>query len=276
MTMTALPATAPPYRPPVRVFEAVSDLADDTASIIVRSMTRCREENRPFVLGLAAGASPAPVYAALSARRQKDGVDFGDMITFALDEYYPMAHHATESFFHQLAAVLDDLGVSVENRHFLGGDVPLAEVAAHCEAYDAAIRAAGDIDIQLLGVGQNGHIGFNEPGSPVDARTRLVHLHDSTRQDATAAFGTLESVPSQAVTMGIGTILAAKRILLLAHGAKKAPIVKKIIEEEVMSRFPASFLKNHPAAEVLVDLPAAALLDRRSANSGGKEGSRVG
>jgi glucosamine-6-phosphate deaminase len=134
------------------------------------------------------------------------------------------------------------------------------EIDAHCAAYEAAIQKAGGIDYQILGIGRTGHIGFNEPGTPIDARTQRIHLDEITRQDAAPAFGGIEHVPTEAITMGCGTILSARRIALLAWGAKKATIVREAIEGEITDRVSASFLQTHPNATFFLDREAASEL----------------
>jgi glucosamine-6-phosphate deaminase len=138
------------------------------------------------------------------------------------------------------------------------------EIAAHCAAYEERIRAAGGLDFQLLGIGRTGHIGFNEPGSARDSRTRRIHLDEVTRQDAAAAFGGLEQVPTHAITMGCGTILEARRIVLLAWGEKKASIVREALCGPVTDQVSASFLQEHPDASFYLDRGAATALDRHS------------
>ena len=154
--------------------------------------------------------------------------------------------------------------VPEENRHRLRGDTPISGIPDHCAGYEKQIRTRGRIDFQILGIGKNGHIGFNEPGTAKESRTRLVQLHDQTRLDATNAFGDLQAVPKQALTMGIGTILDVREIVLVARGKHKASIVSRAIEEDPNPSVPASYLKTHPRAQFLLDAAAASALRAKS------------
>ncbi len=255
----APPPASPPGKAKVQVFENEEALSCYVADRIARLLSECRSAHRRPVLGLAAGASPRGVYRALAARHE-EGLAFDDCVTFILDEYYPMARESEQSFYRQLEPVLDALGVRPENRHRLRGDIAPSAVTGHCAAYEARIEDAGGIDLQLLGVGGNGHIAFNEPGTGPDSRTRLVQLHRRTREDAVSAFGTLSQVPEQGLTMGIGTILEARELVLLVLGSHKGDIAKRLIEEPSSPRIPASYVTRHPGAQILLDPAAAATL----------------
>jgi glucosamine-6-phosphate deaminase len=156
--------------------------------------------------------------------------------------------------------LFDHIDLSPENIHLPCGMVPPDQIEAHCAAYEASIREAGGIDFQLLGIGRTGHIGFNEPGSPKSSRTRQIHLDPITREDASPSFGGLENVPTHAITMGCGTILEARRIVLLAWGNKKAAIVKEALEGPVNDQVSASFLQEHDNASFYLDRGAASEL----------------
>lgn len=160
--------------------------------------------------------------------------------------------HAPEFF--------DHIDIPAANIHLPSSRVTEEELVSHCLAYEEAIRAAGGIDYQILGIGRTGHIGFNEPGSPADSITRRIHLDAITRQDAAPAFGGLEHVPTHAITMGCGTILAARNISLMAFGEGKADIVRKALREPVTDQVSASFLQNHPCAHFQLDLASASAL----------------
>jgi glucosamine-6-phosphate deaminase len=256
-----------PSTPTVRVFGDKAELASHVADRIVQLMTARQREGRRFVLGLAAGSSPRGIYAALAKRRSDKGVSFESCVTFCLDEYYPMDTSSERSFHQEMEAVLDSWDVPKENRHRLRGDTPLSEVPAHCAAYEAHIRDQGGIDFQILGIGMNGHIGFNEPGAAKESRTRLVQLHAQTRRDAARAFGALEMVPVRALTMGIGTILDTKELVLVALGEHKAAVMKGVIEVAPTRSIPASFLKTHSRAQFLLDAAAAGSLGAAPSDS---------
>jgi glucosamine-6-phosphate deaminase len=215
------------------------------------------------VLGLAAGVTPIAVYRALIDLRQQ-GLSFANVATFNVDEYYPIAPSSPGSFTRYMREnFLDHVDLDPANVHELDGSLEVQHVAEHCAQYERAIVAAGGIDLQLLGIGRNGHIGFNEPGSPRTTRTRLVTLDAVTRRDAQDAFGG-DEVPQQAITMGIDSILCARRILLLAVGGHKAAIVASAVEAAVTDQVPASFLQEHANASVYLDPAAAERLSRFS------------
>ncbi len=212
------------------------------------------------VLGLATGSTPLGVYASLVRRFQRGEIDFSRVTTFNLDEYYPLSTASPHSYHHFMQAHL--FGHIHCRRWFVpdGRPRPPEEIAQVCRDYEAKIADAGGIDLQLLGIGRTGHIGFNEPGSAALSRTRLVTLAPLTRRDAAPLFGGIEQVPSEAITMGIGTILEARKILLLASGPDKAEIVRAAWAGEITERIPASLLRTHPHAALGLDQSAAALL----------------
>lgn len=246
---------------PVKVFAdakaAAAQLASETADLI-----RANDDaGNPTVLGLATGASPVLYYGELIRLHQGEELSFANVITFNLDEYVnlPPGHKESYWFFmhHHLFNHID---IKPENIHLPSGMIAEADIPAHCEAYEQAITAAGGIDLQILGIGRTGHIGFNEPGSPKDSRTRAVQLNEITREDAARSFGGIEHVPTAAITMGCGTILAARRIVLMAWGPGKAPIVKKAVQGPVNNFVSASYLQEHPNAAFYLDQAAAANL----------------
>ncbi|MGH7751236.1 MAG: 6-phosphogluconolactonase, partial [Gemmatimonadales bacterium] len=190
-------------------------LAGTVGGRIAELIQSRRRENRTVVLGLATGSTPLGVYRELIRLHQAGKLSFANVVTFNLDEYYPMAPdrlHAFRRFMRE--NLFDHVDLDPSNTHGLRGDVPRAEVAAECARYEAAIRDAGGIDFQLLGIGKTGHIGFNEPGSSAESRTRLVSLDLTTRRDAAADFFGEENVPREALTMGVATILEAREIAL--------------------------------------------------------------
>jgi len=215
------------------------------------------------VLGLATGATVIGVYRELIRLHREERVSFADVVTFNLDEYLPMDPASIHSYhrfmWENLFAHLD---IRRENVHIPRGDLPAAERAGECARYEAAIAAAGGIDLQLLGVGRTGHIGFNEPGSGAESRTRVITLDLVTRKDAAADFFGEENVPREAITMGVATILAAREILLLATGEHKAGIIARAVEGPIDHEVAATYLQRHPNATVIIDPPAAAALTR--------------
>lgn len=221
-------------------------------------------EGRTCVLGLATGSTPVGVYNELVRMHQHEDLSLANVITFNLDEYYPMQPEELQSYHRFMREHLFDLvDIPERNIHIPDGTLPEAEVAEYCQQYEAKIAAAGGIDIQLLGIGRTGHIGFNEPGSSRNSRTRLITLDRITRTDAASDFFGEENVPRRAITMGVGTILSARQIILLAFGEHKAQIVARSVEGPVTPSVVASFLQEHPNAQVVLDKAAAAELTRR-------------
>ena len=213
------------------------------------------------MLGLATGSTPIGVYRELIRLHREEGLSFARVVTFNLDEYYPMAPDSLHSYHRFMwENLFDAVDIKPENVHILPGDIPREAVPQMAARYEEAIRAAGGIDLQLLGIGKTGHIGFNEPGSGGDSRTRLVSLDPITRKDAAADFFGEENVPREAITMGVGTILEAREILILATGEHKAEIIRKAVEGEIDLEVAATFLQRHPNTICYIDRAAAALL----------------
>ena len=250
-------------RVPVRIYP--DDLAASRA--VARRVADCIRrkdaEGRSPVLGLATGHTPINVYRELARLHREENLDLSGVITFNLDEYWPIAAAALQSYHRWTNEnFFRSVNIPPENIHILSGTVAEREIEAHCRAYEEAIAAAGGIDVQILGIGRIGHIGFNEPGSDRLSRTRLVRLDKVTRRDAAADFFGEENVPERALTMGVGTILEAREICLLAFGEHKAPILRRAVEGDVTTAVAASFLQEHPAATFYTDEAAAAHLTR--------------
>src|SRR5438477_10584833 len=234
-------------------------LADRVAEVIARETAakgRC-------VLGLATGSTPLGIYRELIRRHQAGEVDFSRVVTFNLDEYYPMPPDSPHSYRRYMwENLFAHVNIRPEQVHVPDGSVPRERLAEHCDAYERAIAEAGGIDLQLLGIGKSGHIGFNEPGSSQDSRTSLAILDTVTRKDAAADFFGEDNVPREAITMGVATILDAKEIALLATGEHKAGIVARAVEGDISTDVAATFLQRHQSVTVYLDLPAAAELTR--------------
>jgi glucosamine-6-phosphate deaminase len=230
----------------------------------IAALIREREAaGRPVVLGLATGSTPIGVYRELIRLHKEDGLSFRNVVTFNLDEYYPMSPESIHSYHRYMwENLFDHVDVLRSNIHIPRGDIPRDEIDAACKQYERDIVAAGGIDFQLLGVGKTGHIGFNEPGSGADSRTRLVHLDAVTRRDAAADFFGEEFVPKEAITMGVATILDAREIAILATGEHKASIVRRAVEGEIHHEVAATFLQRHPNTTFYVDRAAGADLTR--------------
>ncbi len=218
--------------------------------------------SKPTVLGLATGSTPIEVYDELIKKHRDEGLSFKDVVTFNLDEYYPMAPDDVQSYHYFMQQNLfGGVDIQPSNTFIPNGEILEQDVAKYCEQYDAKIAEFGGVDIQVLGIGTNGHIGFNEPGSERESTTRLVTLDEQTRKDAAPTFNGIENVPQKAISMGIDTILQAKEILILAWGKRKAEIIKQCLYGEITSSRPATFLQEHPNVSVVLDAEAASLLD---------------
>ncbi len=214
------------------------------------------------VLGMATGSTPIKMYAELVRMHREEGLSFKNVITFNLDEYYPIdkdAYQSYWSFMHR--NLFNHIDIDPKNIHLPNGNAPKSEMKNYCASYEQAIEAAGGIDLQILGIGQNGHIGFNEPGSSILSKTRLVNLENSTRLANSYEFETITKVPRLAVTMGISSILKAKKIILLAWG-NKASIIAKSVEGNVTESIPASILQQHNDCTFVIDQAASTELTR--------------
>jgi len=239
------------------------EAAARVAGIIADTIRQHNSAGKPTVLGLATGNTPVGVYRELIRMHKDQALDFSNVVTFNLDEYYPMRPDNIQSYHRWMKEnFFDHVNVPAGSIHIPDGTLPEKKVAKYCQEYEAKIKAAGGLDIQILGIGRTGHIGFNEPGSSRDSRTRLISLDRVTRMDAAADFFGEQNVPRQAITMGVGTILEARRVILMAFGEQKAPIIRKAVEGPVTDAVAASFLQEHRSAEVIVDLAAGADLTR--------------
>ena len=213
---------------------------------------------RNAVLGLATGSTPQGVYDELVRLHRHEGLSFRNVVTFNLDEYWPMNPDALQSYHRFMAEYLfNHIDIDRLNVNIPDGMIPQQSIASFCEEYERRIQKLGGIDLQILGIGRTGHIGFNEPGSPRHSRTRLIALDKVTRLDAASDFFGEWNVPRKAVTMGVGTILEARRIVLLAFGESKAPIIKQALEGSVTQAVAASFLQQHPNVQFVLDRAAA-------------------
>ena len=250
-------------RIPTFVLDEHEDIAHVVASRIAALIRERDAAGRKVVLGLATGSTPIGVYRELIRLHREDGLSFRNVVTFNLDEYYPMAPDSIHSYHRFMwENLFDHVDVRRENVHIPRGDISREEVEAACKQYERDIVAAGGIDFQLLGVGKTGHIGFNEPGSGADSRTRLVHLDAVTRRDAASDFFGEEFVPKEAITMGVATILDAREIAILATGEHKASIVRRAVEGDIHHEVAATFLQRHPNTTFYVDRAAGADLTR--------------
>ena len=248
-------------RIPTRVFPSSGEAVRHVVLMIENLIRERSSAGIPCVLGLPTGSTPVSVYRELVRLHREEGLDFSQVVTFNLDEYFGLAPEEVQSYHRFMTENLfDHVNIRPENVHIPDGTIPMADVEAFCDGYEQDIRRAGGLDLLILGIGRTGHIGFNEPGSSASERTRLVRLDPVTRRDASDAFFGEENVPTHAITMGVGSILDAKKIVLMAFGEHKAPTVRTALENAVGSTCPASYLQKHPDAVFVVDEPGASEL----------------
>ena len=222
-----------------------------------------QSKKQKCILGLATGSSPITVYEELVNIYKREKLSFKNVITFNLDEYYPISSENTESYYtfmHQ--HLFDHVDIDKENINIPRGDLKKNEIEKYCKSYESKIEKLGGIDFQLLGIGRTGHIGFNEPGSSINSITRLIKLDYLTREDASKAFGGIYNVPKTAITMGVSTILSAKRIVLLAWGENKKDVVFESIESAISQNITASFLQKHNNTTFVLDKGSSSRITR--------------
>lgn len=234
---------------------------------VAREIENCIREKQKFgelcILGITTGKSPVGVFRALVEIHKKENLSFRNVVVFSLDEFFPISPKEQQSrnwLIHE--SLLDHVDILPENIHIPDGTLPQDKVAAFCRDYEAKIEEYGGLDLLFLGTGVQGQLGFNEPGSYTNTRTRLVALGNESRQAVSSIFYGIDNVPRKAITMGLGTILKAKRIILMAWGEEKATVIKDIVEGEENSATPATCLQKHPNIEVVVDEGASQELTR--------------
>ncbi|TCN58648.1 glucosamine-6-phosphate deaminase [Flavobacterium circumlabens] len=245
------------------IFESSQEASVLVAQEIANIIQRKEELNEPCVLGLATGSSPIKVYEELVRLHKEEGLNFSNVVTFNLDEYYPMDRNNIQSYHHFMHEHLfNQVNILPENINIPNGNISNEDLQQYCIDYEMKIKAYGGLDFQLLGIGRTGHIGFNEPGSHVNSGTRSITLDHLTRIDAASSFLGIDNVPRKAITMGIGTVKNAKRIVLLGWGISKAGIIKDTIEGEISSRVPATYLQEHNNTTFVLDTEASSELTR--------------
>ena len=245
------------------IFSDSKNASKIVANEIATLIKKKQKNNQNCVLGLATGTSPISVYNELVRMHKEDGLSFFNVISFNLDEYFPMKKDDIQSYHHFMNEHLfSHVDIKPENIFIPDGDISENEINDYCQSYDEKISKLGGIDFQLLGIGRTGHIGFNEPGSNYDSLTRRIHLNYITRNDARKSFYGIENVPTTAITMGIKTIRKSKRIVLLAWGQNKSSVIKKAIENEIDSNIPASFLQKHSNVTFVLDNSSSSNLTR--------------
>lgn len=251
---------------PVTIFTEANDACKAVAEEIAELIRLKQQQGATAVLGLATGSTPKKIYQQLIQMHRQQGLSFKNVICFNLDEYFPISGESIQSYkYFMQENLFNHIDIEPANCHIPDGEISLENIKQHCEQYEKKIQNAGGIDFQLLGIGRNGHIGFNEPGSHISSVTRLITLDRITRSDAAIDFSGIANVPRKAITMGVNTILSAKRIVLLAWGERKADIIKMAVEGPVTEFVPASYLQAHQNTSFVLDDAAAALLTRNKA-----------
>ena len=220
-----------------------------------------QEKGKKCVLGFATGSSPILIYKEIIRIHKEESLSFKNVIAFNLDEYYPIKANDKNSYYHFMHENLfDHIDIPKGNINIPSGTIKPNNIEKFCKSYEDKIKDCGGIDLQILGIGRTGHIGFNEPGSHFNSKTRLITLDHTTRFDANKTFGGIENVPNTAITMGIRTIFNSKRVIIMAWGIHKSLIVKKVVEGEVSSLIPASYLQNHKNTTLVLDNESASEL----------------
>ena len=248
---------------PVKIYPDITQGSAFVANEIANLIREKQKQKQKCVLGLATGSTPKTLYAELVRMHKEEKLSFKNVIAFNLDEYYPIDNNALQSYDRFMRAHLfDHIDINPKNIHIPDGEIKKEDIKEHCRQYEKKIKDAGGIDLQVLGIGNNGHIGFNEPGSGIYSKTRLITLDNSTRIANAYEFANISQVPRLAITMGISTILKSKKIILMAWGSSKAPVIRKAVEEDDTEQVPASLLQNHDDVTFVVDETAAADLTR--------------
>ena len=247
----------------VKIFPDLKKGSEFVAQQIAAFIRQKQKDKQKAVLGLSTGSTPKSLYAELVRMHKVEKLSFKNVITFNLDEYYPINNDALQSY-HRFMRInlFDHIDINPKNIHIPNGEIKKEEIKSHCRQFEKMIEDAGGIDLQILGIGNNGHIGFNEPGSGINSRTRLITLDNSSRIANSYEFANISEVPRLAITMGISNILKAKKIILMAWGPMKAPVIRKAVEEEITEHVPASLLQNHDDVIFVTDEAAAAELTR--------------
>ena len=248
---------------PVTVYPNEDIASKKVARRITDLIISKQEKGENAILGLATGVTPIGVYREMVRIHKEEGISFKNVITFNLDEYFPMKPTSPQSYVSFMKENLfDHIDIDMAKVHIPDGTLKIEDIPAFCLDYEKKITELGGLDLQILGIGRTGHIGFNEPGSAPNSGTRLVTLDDLTRRDASRDFGGKQNVPTKAITMGIGTIFKAREIILMAWNIKKASIIKKAVEGEISSEVPATYLQLSEHVEFILDQDAASDLTR--------------
>ncbi|MDR0895185.1 MAG: glucosamine-6-phosphate deaminase [Prevotellaceae bacterium] len=248
---------------PTDIYESPEEGANHIAAEIATMIRERQRDGRFFVLALPGGNSPRNLFTALIRMHREEGLSFRNVIIFNLYEYYPLAPDAVNSNMNALKEMfLNHVDIDKQNIFSPDGTIPKDTIFEYCRLYEQRIASYGGLDVALLGIGRVGNIGFNEPGSRLNSTTRLILLDNASRNEASKMFGSMESTPVSSITMGVSTILSAKKVYLMAWGENKADMIKECVEGNVTDTIPASYLQTHNQARVVIDLSAAGSLTR--------------
>lgn len=246
------------HKPQITISSSPREASAGLAASIAEAIRDRASQGKTYTLGLATGSTPIPLYQELIRLHREAGLSFRNVYSFNLDEYYGMSPSHSKSYHHFMRnALFDEIDIPTEQWHIPNGETPRNEIGRHCQAYEEAIENAGGIDLQILGIGRTGHIGFNEPPSQADSATRLIILDPLTKKDAAPTFGGVEHVPNEAITLGVSNILKARQIALMAWGEGKSEILARTFNMLPTPNLPATFLLKHPNFSVYLDRAAA-------------------
>ena len=248
---------------PTDIFPTIEEGAIDIANHLEADIKKREQEGRKYVMGVGSGSSLTPIFQELIKRHQAGKLSFKNVVVFNAYEYFPLSEENVNRGINQLKErFLNHIDIEVENIFTPDGTIAQNDVQEHCRQYEQHIKELGGLDVILLGIGRMGNIATNEPGSSITSASRLILIDETSREEMKMSFGSQESVPPCSITMGVSTILSARKIFLTAWGEEKADIIKKTVEGKVSDAIPASFLQTHNDAHVVIDLSAAAKLTR--------------
>ncbi|MBF1577965.1 MAG: glucosamine-6-phosphate deaminase [Prevotella sp.] len=248
---------------PTDIFPTIEEGAIDIANHLETDIKKREQEGRKYVMGVGSGSSLTPIFQELIKRHQAGKLSFKNVVVFNAYEYFPLSEENVNRSINQLKErFLNHIDIDVENIFTPDGTIAQNDVQEHCRQYEQHIKELGGLDVILLGIGRMGNIATNEPGSSITSASRLILIDETSREEMKMSFGSQESVPPCSITMGVSTILSARKIFLTAWGEEKAEIIKKTVEGKVSDAIPASFLQTHNDAHVVIDLSAAAKLTR--------------
>lgn len=248
---------------PTDIFPTIEEGAIDIANHLEADIKKREQEGRKYVMGVGSGSSLTPIFHELIKRHQAGKLSFKNVVIFNAYEYFPLSEENVNRGINQLKErFLNHIDIEAENIFTPDGTIAQNDVQEHCRQYEQHIKELGGLDVILLGIGRMGNIATNEPGSSITSASRLILIDETSREEMKMSFGSQESVPPCSITMGVSTILSARKIFLTAWGEEKADIIKKTVEGKVSDAIPASFLQTHNDAHVVIDLSAAAKLTR--------------